>query len=181
MPPPRRRPAASASTPPRLRPAASASTPRRRPAARASTPPLRRPAATRSRCLRRNQHRSDHWVARNPGETREEHELRQLELFLLKGRLDFCFFTDSATDATKEHRPRCECPCAPGGCSHRPGRGSRRRCGGCGRQVGPGCCWVEDANRCHLCVPAEPDPEPRAAAASQHAGRAGHARTRGAA
>ena len=80
--------------------------------------------------------------------------------------LDYCFFTDSATDYTiVEHRPRCECQCEPGGCPHRPGKGCRRQCGVCGRLVGPGCCWLGDAiNRCHMCPQGnpEPDPEPRA-------------------
>ena len=35
--------------------------------------------------------------------------------------LDYCFFTDSASDYTiVEHRPRCQCQCETGGCPHRP-------------------------------------------------------------
>jgi hypothetical protein len=57
-------------------------------------------------------------------------------------------------------RPTCQCMC---GCRRRPGR--RIHCSGCGRLVGPGCCWRIDAGLCHECergLP-EPDPEPREA------------------
>ena len=80
--------------------------------------------------------------------------------------LDYCFFTDSATDfAIVEHRPRCQCQCVAGGCPHRPGQGCRRQCRVCGLYVGPGCCWQGDTiGRCHMCpdIEPEPDPEPRA-------------------
>ena len=44
-------------------------------------------------------------------------------------------------------RPRCKCRC---GCQRRPGR--RIECPGCYHQVGPGCCWNEELELCHLCV-----------------------------
>ena len=76
--------------------------------------------------------------------------------------LDYCFFTDSATDfEIIEHRPRRQCQCIPGGCPHRPGQGCRRQCRVCGLLVGPGCCWLGDTvNRCHMCADVDPEPDP---------------------
>ena len=43
-------------------------------------------------------------------------------------------------------RPRCSCIC---GCKRRPG--TPRPCSHCGKSVGPGCCWNEAKQMCHMC------------------------------
>ena len=53
-------------------------------------------------------------------------------------------------------RPKCKCRCV---CSKRPER--LIACSkGCGRGIGPGCCWDTEADCCRLCAKKEPEPEP---------------------
>ncbi len=52
-------------------------------------------------------------------------------------------------------RAKCKCKC---GCQRRPGR--LIVCTGCGKEVGPGCCW--QSTMCHVCIAPPPSPPPEA-------------------
>ena len=43
-------------------------------------------------------------------------------------------------------------------CGRTPGR--RIECPQCKRNVGPGCCWIENKDSCSICATPEPEPEP---------------------